>query len=126
MKNAFMAVLLVVAAAPASAQLLEDRINDQTRTCVYVGTEQQGDQVVPRTLTLTLNQACPETAPYRDPNLPVPGNAALIGDVVENNQRRCTYTQAGIEYVQGIPVNRLCAMTPALLDQSLAERRPGD
>jgi len=105
-------------ASPATAQLLDDRIVGDQRICIYVGSDQAADgQSVPRNSLLPAAQPCPATAPYVDPNRPVPGNAALTGETTENNRRRCTYTQGGVTYQLMVSNARRCAMTPDLLDQ---------
>lgn len=105
-------------ASPATAQLLDDRVVGDQRICIYVGSDQTADgQSVPRNSVLPAAQPCPATAPYVDPNRPVPGNAALTGETMENNQRRCTYTQGGVTYQLMVPSIRRCAMTPDLLDR---------
>jgi hypothetical protein len=115
----FIALLaFAIYASPATAQLLDDRVVGDQRICIYVGSDQTADgQSVPRSSILPAAQPCPATAPYVDPNRPVPGNAALTGETTENNQRRCTYTQGGVTYQLMVPNTRRCAMTPDLLDR---------
>ncbi len=111
-------------AVPASAQLLEDRVVGDQRICIYVGSDQTADgQIVPRNSIVRAGQPCPTTAPYRDPNRPVPGNAILTGEATENSRRVCTYSQGGVTYTRAVPIARYCAMTPDLLDRAAAEVR---
>jgi hypothetical protein len=104
------AILTAGAAVPASAQLLGERVVDQQRLCVYLS-----DRII-----LPASQPCPATAPFRDPNRPVPGNAALARESTEDGRRRCVYTQGGVEYTREIPLDQRCAMTPDLLARATA------
>jgi hypothetical protein len=111
---------------PADAQLISDRTVDDLRECVYVGSDQSADgQLTPRTTVVAASQPCPGIAPYRDPNRPIPGNAALVDDRPANDGRACVYTQGGVNYTRVVPVTQRCAMTPDLLDRALAARDPG-
>ena len=109
------------AVAPAAAQLISDRVVDEQRLCIYVGSDRLADgEIVPRNTVVPSSQSCPEIAPYRDPNQRVPGNAALLREAVENGQRNCVYGQGGVEYTRVVPPARYCAATPDLLDRELA------
>lgn len=109
---------LVLVAPLASAQLLSDRVVDTRRLCIYVGSDQSADgQIVPRNTIVPASQPCPDIAPYRDPNRPVPGNAALIRETTDNGRRQCVYAQGGVNYTREVPITQHCAMTPDLLDR---------
>ncbi len=109
----------VQASPTAAAQLLDDRVVGDQRVCIYVGSDQTADGLsVPRNNVLPIAQPCPLTAPYVDPNQPIPGNAALTGETTENGQRRCIYTQSGVTYQITVSHIQRCAMTPDLLDQA--------
>lgn len=130
MKRAALAHVIVLAglgAVPtAQAQLLSDRVFGDQRVCVYVGADQTADgQLIPRNTAVPASQPCPDIAPFRDPNRPVPGNAALTGETTQNGQRQCTYSQGGVDYTRAISLTQRCAMTPDLLDRALSARDPG-
>jgi hypothetical protein len=109
---------LIPFTAPAQAQLIREEIQNNQRRCIYFGSETlPNDQVIARSVTVGLGQNCPATAPYRDPNASVPGNARLFRESTTSEHNRvCIYEQGGVEYQRSIPVSRRCAMTPALLD----------
>lgn len=116
----------VCACPPAGAQLLSDQVTGDRRLCVYVGSVPVGGgEVGPRTAEVAASQPCPSVAPYRDPNQPIPGNAALIRDEPGSTGRRCVYSQGGNEYIRFVPAAQRCAMTPDLLDRALAAGDPG-
>lgn len=113
-------------AAPVAAQLLNDRVTGDTRQCTYVGTDQDAQgRTLARILTVPAAQPCPDVAPNRDPNRPIPGNAALVRETSNGDGRTCIYTQSGIEYSRFVPATQRCAMTPDLLDRAIAARDPG-
>jgi hypothetical protein len=113
-------------ASPAAAQLLGDRVEGDRRQCVYVGTDQDATgRYTPRTATVPASQPCPDTAPFRDPNRPAPGNAALIREEPAGGGRSCIYTQGGVTYARFVPATQRCAATPDLLDRALAAGDPG-
>lgn len=104
---------------PAQAQLLSEQVVDQRRLCVYVGSDQSPDgQIIPRSTIVPASQPCPGVAPFRDPNRPIPGNAALVRETTDNAHRQCVYAQGGVEYYREIDLTQRCAMTPDLLNQS--------
>lgn len=120
---AALATGLGLIAPPASAQLLSDRVVDNRRLCLYVGSDQSADgQIVPRSTIVPASQPCPDIAPYRDPNRPVPGNATLMRETTDNGRRQCIYTQAGVDYTREIAITQRCAMTPDLLEHATATR----
>ena len=119
---AVLGFLMFVMPVPAQAQLLSERVSDTSRECTYVGSETLADgQTVPRTLMVQLGQECPAFAPSRDPNAPVPPNAALLGERTSSTGRICLYSEAGIEYQIAVGIALQCAMTPALLEREREE-----
>ena len=107
---------ILVVSTPVAAQLLRQETQGTKVVCTYVGTRQLPDgQVVPRTLTVDLGRPCPESAPYRDPNAPVPGNAALRSETTSAADRICVYEQGAVDYPVSIPLSQRCAPTPDLL-----------
>ncbi len=109
-------VLAAGPALPARAQLISDEVRGERRICTYFGSDRSpNDEIVARTLAVGLGQPCPATAPYVDPNAPVPPNAALLGESTTATNRVCLYEQGGIEYRISVPLTQRCAMTPALL-----------
>ena len=108
----------------ARAQLISETAQGDRRVCTYYGSETlPDDEVVARTVTVGAGQGCPATAPFRDPNAPIPPNARLLRDTSSPNGRVCVFEQAGIEYQRAIPQVAECAQTPALLDRELAGGR---
>ena len=123
---AFTVSCILLAAVPVRAQVLSEQVQDNNRICTYAGTETLADgQVVPRTFTVGLGQECPATAPYRDPNAPVPANAALLGERTNGASRFCLYGEGGIEYQVAVAITLRCAMTPALLDRARQNAEQG-
>ncbi|MHA0337030.1 hypothetical protein [Sphingomonas aquatilis] len=123
---AALATGLGLIAPPASAQLLSDRVVDNRRLCLYVGSDQSADgQIVPRNTIVPASQPCPDIAPYRDPNRPVPGNAMLTRETTDNGRRQCVYTQGGVDYTREVAITQRCATTPDLLERAIAARDPG-
>lgn len=111
-------------AAPGNAQLLSETVTDTTRVCTYYGSDTNPDgQVLPRTYTVGAGQDCPATAPYRDPEAPVPANAALSGERTGATTRSCLYSQGGLNYEIAVDLSVRCAMTPALLERDRAAAR---
>jgi hypothetical protein len=111
---------------PVSAQLLSDRVVDNRRLCLYVGSDQSADgQIVPRSTIVPSSQPCPDISPYRDPNRPAPGNAMLTRETTDNGRRQCIYAQGGVDYAREVPITQRCAMTPDLLERAIAARDPG-
>lgn len=120
---AALAMGLGLIAPPASAQLLSDRVVDNRRLCLYVGSDQSADgQIIPRNAIVPASQPCPDIAPYRDPNRPIPGNAMLMRETTDNSRRQCIYTQAGVDYTREVAITQRCAMTPDLLERATAAR----
>lgn len=109
-------LIAAVLAAPAGAQLLSERVEGDRRICDYVGSDRLADgQVLPRVSVLAVGQPCPATAPFRDPNGTIPGNAGLTGEVARGDGRECRYSQGGVDYILIVPVAQPCAQTPDLL-----------
>jgi hypothetical protein len=111
--------LCSLATAPAAAQLLSETLQGTERVCTYVGNDTLPDgQVVPRTFSVGAGQNCPATAPYRDPNAPVPANAMLTGERTTATDRICVYEEGGLQYQLSVDLSLRCAMTPALLERA--------
>lgn len=128
MKRAFLVCATLTAglgpiAPPAPAQLLSDRVVDNRRLCLYVGSDQSADgQMVPRNTIVPASQPCPDIAPYRDPNRPIPGNAMLMRETTDNGRRQCIYSQGGVDYTREVAISQRCAMTPDLLERAPTAR----
>lgn len=109
------ALLLGVFPIGARAQLISDEVRGDQRVCSYYGSDTlPNDEVVARTLSIGLGQNCPATAPYHDPNAPVPANARLLRDSATGSKRVCIYEQGGVQYQVPVAITVSCAMTPAL------------
>lgn len=117
------ACLAATLAHSARAQLIGSEIRGDQRICIYVGSPSlPNDASDARGVTVGLSQECPASAPYSDPNAPVPSNAALRSDTTDVGNRTCTYEQGGVDYPITVPITVRCAMTPELLERDRRER----
>lgn len=124
LRLALPAILLLGLVAPARAQLIADDVRGDQRVCTYVGSPSlPNDASDARAVTVPLGQECPATAPYADPNTPIPANAAFRGETTDATNRICLYEQAGVDYRVTIAITARCAMTPALLEREQQRRR---
>jgi len=109
--------------APACAQLIRSEVRGDQRICVYVGSPTlPNDASGARGVAVALGQECPVSAPYSDPDAPIPSNAALRSETTDASNRICTYEQGGVDYRVTIPIAVRCAMTPGLLEREQRER----
>lgn len=116
--NPFRYALAMTLLIPATghAQLLSEQVQDNSRICTYYGSDTTPDgQTLPRTFNVGIGQNCPASAPYRDPNAPVPPNAMLIGERTTSVSRICLYEEGGLQYSLSVDIGLRCAATPALL-----------
>lgn len=110
-------------AGSAHAQLISSEIRGDERVCVYVGSPTlPNDASGARATTVGLGQECPVSAPYSDPNAPIPSNAALRSEATDASNRICTYEQGGVDYRVTVPIAVRCAMTPGLLEREQQQR----
>lgn len=109
--------------APANAQLISNEVRGDQRVCVYVGSPTlPNDASGARGVMVGLGQECPVSAPYSDPDAPIPSNAALRSDTTDASNRTCTYEQGGVDYRVTVPIAVRCAMTPGLLERDRRAR----
>jgi hypothetical protein len=126
MKKSFAALTASLAAMlthAANAQLISSEVRGDQRVCIYVGSPTlPNDATGARGVTVGLGQECPVSAPYSDPDAPIPSNAALRSETTDASNRTCTYEQGGVDYRVTIPVGERCAMTPGLLEREQQQR----
>ena len=122
--SAAIPVGLAALSTAGHAQLISETVTDNVRLCTYYGTDTNPDgQIVPRTFPVGIGQDCPATAPYRDPDAPVPPNAMLTGERTGAANRICVYEEGGLQYQLTVTLAIRCAMTPALLDRERTRTR---
>lgn len=105
--------------APASARLLEQRIEGMRRVCTYqVRTER-------RSMAIGLGEPCPfNFRERRPPVLEVPSMAVLIRQQRGNGVLSCTYRYAGRNYSRSLTTGSMCPYTPQFLGQSAGNAAP--
>jgi len=108
-------------AAPASAQLIVERVDGVRRICVYAGAGNLLDggrgAVAHR---VGLAETCPATPPAPSTSFDAPPTAALVSDINLPGARRCVYEQGSQQWVFDIAPQRYCPLGPGTL---VEERR---
>jgi hypothetical protein len=114
-----LAVVAALAATPAAAQLVSERVENQDRICTYRdGNTAAGG----REYRIGLGEACSAYAPRERTSAPPPPTARLESTAERDGKRICSYAQRYRRWSFQVPLETHCPINAGLL----TERQPAD
>jgi hypothetical protein len=114
-----LAVLAALAATPAAAQLVSERVENLERICTY----RDGNSAAgAREYRVGLGEACSAYIPTERTSAPPPPTARLESTAERNGKRICSYAQRYRRWSFEVPLDTRCPVSAGML----AERQPAD
>jgi hypothetical protein len=106
------AVMLAFVAAPAGAQLVSERVENNRRICTYRVAESPAGG---REYSVALGEACAAFPPARRTNGAPPPTARLESVAERNGRRVCSYAERSRRWSFNLPLDTRCPMNAGMI-----------